>query len=224
MRVDIMRTKILVMLISSFFIFSLYLYPMNTTFAEMNVKDCLESDADCLDQGEQNEPEPFSNEELAETGNVQSGSIVINILKIIFALALVLILIYLVLTFLKKKNKFQSGNKALEHLDGMSVGSQKSIQIVRIGNKVYAIGIGNDVTMLDEITDREVIRQFKENASEEIQPFSFIQNMLVKKDKAKSDEKKSDSFTKTLQDELTKLKSKREQLIEMNKKDDDIHG
>lgn len=217
-----MRTKILVMLISSFFIFTLY--PMNTTFAEMNVKDCLESDADCLDQGEQNEPEPFSNEEVAETGDVQSGSIVINILKIIFALALVLILIYLVLTFLKKKNKFQSGNKALEHLGGMSVGSQKSIQIVRIGNKVYAIGIGNDVTMLDEITDREVIRQFEKNASEEIQPFSFIQNMLVKKDKAKSDEKKSDSFTKTLQDELTKLKSKREQLIEMNKKDDDTHG
>src|SRR5690625_2179402 len=93
MRVDIMRTKILVMLISSFFIFTLY--PMNTTFAEMNVKDCLESDADCLDQGEQNEPEPFSNEEVAETGDVQSGSIVINILKIIFASALVLILIYL---------------------------------------------------------------------------------------------------------------------------------
>src|SRR5699024_4211871 len=100
----------------------------------------------------------------------QTGSLIVNMLKIVFALALVLILIYVLLLFLKKKNKLSSNSQTLETLGGISVGQQKSIQVVRIGNKVYAVGVVNDVTY------KEIIKQFEESKDDEIQAITIIKN------------------------------------------------
>lgn len=219
-----MRKQITVMLIM-FLMFTIL--PSNMVHADSTVKDCLESGTDCLEQESISEEEgSLLTDEKAETSSKNTGSIVINLFKIFFALVLVLILIYLLLALIKRKSKISVHSHALENLGGISVGQQKSIQIIRIGDKVYAIGIGNDVTMLDEITDEAVIRQLEENATGDAQPFSIIQNLFMKKATSRKQDEDSahHSFQSNLEDELQKLKSNREQLIEMHKKDDDIHG
>lgn len=115
----------------------------------------------------------------------------------------------------------------MESLGGISVGQQKSIQIIRIGEKVYAVGIGNDVTMLDEITDENVIRQLEESANMEVPALSFMQQLFSNKKQENHDDNKSvtnQQFSSQLDNELDKLKAKREQLIDMNKRDDDNYG
>lgn len=216
--------KSLMKVLAVFFLTSILM--SHSVYAERNVKDCLEDD-DCIEL----ESEELDDETVVESddniSSNQTGSMIINILKIVFALALVLILIYILLLFLKKKNKLSMHNQALETLGGISVGQQKSIQVVRIGEKVYAIGVGNDVTMLDEITDKKMIQQLEESATEEPQAITFIQNWLLKKSKntkSRNKHEKNHSFSKTLEKELDDLKANREQLMEMNKKDDDING
>lgn len=202
-----------------------FTFTTDSVQAERNVKDCLETEEDCLELEEMDDENLIEQSDKA-TSN-QRGSLIVNILKIVFALALVLILIYVLLLFLKKKNKLSMKNQSLETLGGISVGQQKTIQIVRIGNKVYAVGVGNDVTMLDEITDYEVIEQLEESKEEEPQAITFIQNWLQKrskKDKAQIHTSQNHSFSKTLEEELEELKTNREQLIKMNKKDDDTNG
>lgn len=204
----------------------LFTFTIPSVQAERNVKDCLETDEDCLERDEERDEDNLI-EQNETTSSNQTGSLVINVLKIVFALALVLILIYVLLLFLKKKNKLSANNQSFETLGGISVGQQKSIQVVRIGNKVYAVGVGNDITMLDEITDQEVIEQLEETKGTEPPAMTFIQNWLQKRFTKENEQKKSSpnqSFSKTLEEELEELRSNREQLIKMNKKDDDTNG
>src|SRR5699024_8567109 len=58
--------------------------------------------------------------------------------------------------FLNKRHKLFSNVKVLENLGGVSVGQNKSIQIVRIGKRLYAIGGGDNIELLKEITDADV--------------------------------------------------------------------
>lgn len=204
----------------------LFTFTIPSAQAERNVKDCLETDEDCLELDEEQDEDNLI-EQNETTSSNQTGSLVINVLKIVFALALVLILIYVLLLFLKKKNKLSANNQSFETLGGISVGQQKSIQVVRIGNKVYAVGVGNDITMLDEITDQDVIEQLEETKDTEPPAMTFIQNWLQKRFTKENEQKKSSpnqSFSKTLEEELEELRSNREQLMKMNKKDDDTNG
>lgn len=77
-----------------------------TIFAETNIKDCLENDEDCLeldDTDEENGSLLLNNEN--ESSSNKTGSVIINILKIIFALALVLVLICFTY-FIKTEKQF----------------------------------------------------------------------------------------------------------------------
>src|SRR5699024_3627332 len=169
---------------------------------------CLETDEDCLELDEERDEDNLI-EQNETTSSNQTGSLVINVLKIVFALVLVLILIYVLLLFLKKKNKLSANNQSFETLGGISFGQQKSIQVVRIGNKDYAVGVGNDITMLDEITDQDVNEQLKETKYTEPPTMTFIQNWLQKRFTKEKEQKKSSpnqSFSKTLEEELEELR------------------
>src|SRR5690625_6764904 len=98
MRVVTMRKKLNLMILISLFI--LVVFPSSVAALETNIKDCLEENDDCLEQLETEQQNIQSNNDGVDDASVNNtGSIVINILKIIFALALVLLLIYLLLTF-----------------------------------------------------------------------------------------------------------------------------
>src|SRR5699024_11744787 len=55
----------------------------------------------------------------------------LNIVKMVFALLLILALIYTLLCFLKKRRSYEKAG-SLENIGGISVGQQKSVQIIRI--------------------------------------------------------------------------------------------
>ncbi|WP_010286386.1 flagellar biosynthetic protein FliO [Kurthia massiliensis] len=73
--------------------------------------------------------------------------------KIIFALIFVIALLYGVLRFLNSRNTKYQHSKMMQNLGGISLGAQKSVQIVKIGHSLYLVGVGDNVNMLKEITD-----------------------------------------------------------------------
>lgn len=209
--------------VTLFFMTFLLLFPTYTAMAETeikNVTDCLEGE-ECEELKKTSEIElNNSNDMLLESENRGVSSFIFNFLKMIFALLLVLALIYLILLFMKKRNKLQANSHLLENLGGISLGSSKSVQLIKVGDKVYLIGVGESVQLMTEITD-ETLKETLLAESEEDEPVvNLIQNIFQGRKQKASEE----VFTNKFKKELEKLKKDRNDLIEEKKVKDDNDG
>ena len=187
-----------------------------------NVKDCIENEKDC------SEP---SSTEVSEEGNGQeldsgsNSSLFLNLVKMVFALFLVLALIYFFLKFINKRNTLHK-QKTLQNLGGISVGPSKSVQIIRVGSRYYLIGVGDNVEMLKEITDETLIEEIVNDTDEKdnIRFNTFISNLLKKSETNQESTNSSEkNFKKLFSDELASLKESRNNLMEQHKPRKDSH-
>jgi len=81
-----------------------------------------------------------------------------SLVAVVLALGLVILLIMLLIRFLAARNQFWARSGAIRHLGGIGVGQHKSVQLLQIGGKLYVIGVGNDVRLLEKIDDEREIR------------------------------------------------------------------
>jgi len=190
--------------------------------ASTNVKDCIENE-DCLetDEAPANETE---NEQKKSTDDVSTGSLFFNLVKMGFALLLVLGLIYGLLKFLRKRNKLFQPVKALENLGGISVGPNKSVQLVRIGSKIFVVGVGENVELLKEITDEAIKNELlHHDNSLDGQSMSLLSSLFQQKTGQEDKNKSANEFTKLFSTELEKLKQTRRSMINQQKQREDKH-
>src|SRR5699024_7717233 len=102
----------------------------------------------------------------------------------------------------------------------------KSIQIIRIGQKMYIVGVGDNVELLEEITDEATMETLQKKENTTFGAPSFVKNFFQGKhfNKAQRNEKNQQhKFTHTFQMELNKLKTDRNHLIDQYRKKDDEH-
>lgn len=194
-------------------IFVLFPFFSNITSASPNVEDCLNGAADCEEESVEPGAATDENDFLEE--NNANDSLFLNIIKLIFALLLVLALIFIAIRFLGKRNNLFQHVQALENLGGISLGPNRSIQIVRVGKKFYLIGVGDSVELLDEITDEQLIKQLtkqKESSS------NFLQ-MAMDFKKNSSDKSSGTDFKNLFKTELDQLKQNRKTMINQYKED-----
>ncbi|MGP4075617.1 flagellar biosynthetic protein FliO [Halobacillus sp. K22] len=162
------------------------------------------SAAECLENPQlEGCPSSDSSEDSeAPTGNEQSqlqeteGSLLWNIVKLIFVLLLVLVLIYGLLKFFNSKNKVFNQNRTMENLGGMNLAPNRSIQAVRIGEQVFILGVGESVEIITEITDpstkNALVQRDKHQGMEQVIPFDKWLGKWKK-------EKRTDKGTPTVQ-------------------------
>lgn len=125
----------------------------NGTFAAVKyADDCVEKPQSCQDENTTDD----------ETATAESSSVSMGIweyIKILIALVFVIGLLLFVLKFLNKRNLSYQQNAVIRNIGGMSVGPQKSVQIVLISNRVYVLGIGENIQLLKEISTPEEVEQ-----------------------------------------------------------------
>ncbi|QKY69044.1 flagellar biosynthetic protein FliO [Lentibacillus sp. CBA3610] len=200
-------------IVGLFFVIS----PSGFVQADMNVKECIENE-DC---GEDEAPAGTVEDSDTE-GSGGTGSLLINLVKMAFALLLVLGLIYILLKFINKRSKRFQQVRGLENIGGVSVGSNKSVQLVRIGSKVFLVGVGENVELLREITDDETKEEILHNdSSEDNHPVGGLASLLQQKAAGKSENKHSSHFSQLFTTELEKLKRTRSSLLKQSKQKDD---
>lgn len=203
----------------------LFGFTSNVDAEAPSVIDCLEDKAACEedvgDSTSETELETEQDDQKSEIG--KTGSLLFSIIKTVFALILVLGLIYLLIKFLSKRNKMFQQVKALENLGGISVGQNKSIQVVRIGSQVFLVGVGENVEMLQEITDEQVKQDLlhsDEQAGDASQASQWLPTFL----QSKTDEKnRTSDFKQLFTKELDKLKKNRREMINQRKQKEDEH-
>ncbi len=168
-------------------------------------------------------------DELPDTSSLGS---VWDLIRVLVVLGLIIGLIVLVLRFLAKRNRGWGMNRSLRSLGGFPLGTNKSMQIVEWNGRIYVLGVGDDITLLESITDPEIVdallaeheagmanmgpalpewlRKWTERGSprsEEISPSAGADS----------------SFEKTLEHRLRQLSERRqkaEQLLEDNRSED----
>ncbi|MEK4424439.1 flagellar biosynthetic protein FliO [Solibacillus sp. FSL K6-1523] len=123
------------------------------TFASVKfLDDCMENPKSCQEDNTSDD----------ETEATDSSSVSMGFweyIKILIALVFVLGLLLFVLKFLNKRNLSYQQNSVIRNIGGLSVGPQKSVQLVQISNKVYVLGIGEDIHLIKEISAPEDVEQ-----------------------------------------------------------------
>ncbi|MCM3386763.1 flagellar biosynthetic protein FliO [Ureibacillus chungkukjangi] len=202
-----------------------FLAPMNFASAakgSQSVTECWQNpEAEgCEDSN------PAAEDENSTSANVGLG--LWDYMKMLFSLVFVLALLIFVLKFLNKKSASYQQNSVVQNIGGISVGAQKSVQLLHIGDKLYIVGVGDDVQLIKEIDNPEEIERLLEIYNEKQ---SFVDSTspyildLVKKLRGKNTEEQTEEkqsnqnfgemfnkrlteLTKTRKSELDKWKEK----------------
>ncbi|MGV3467025.1 MAG: flagellar biosynthetic protein FliO [Heyndrickxia sp.] len=164
-----------------------------------------------------------SNTQKKSQTNADSGSPVISILdvvKMIFALILVIALLYYLLKFINKKSRNYQQNRIVQNFGGTSLGGNRSLQIVKAGKRILIIGVGEDIRLLKEIDDQqeieEFIQQFDAEMERSMEPRDIVSKLSKRINSLKKNTettKQQPSFQNLLKEQLTNIKKDRKNML-----------
>lgn len=110
----------------------------------------------------------FSDTDMSSTttSNIRTTSTVWIFVRMILVLAIVVVLIYGVLYFIKKKtNIVKDEDDFLRRAAYLNIAPGKTVEVITLVDKAYLIGVTEDnISMLGEITDKELIQAMNLNA------------------------------------------------------------
>ncbi|MCR2805023.1 flagellar biosynthetic protein FliO [Paenibacillus soyae] len=154
------------------------------------------------------------------------GELIGNLVWVMVALALVVALILFAIKWLSKRNQLWGGNRSMRSLGGIALGQNSSLQVVDIGGRVYIVGVGQQITLLDKLSDpdeaAELIASLEQQGESTWSPkdfASFVQKWRNRHSTSASDAQDNwngqSSFQQMLQSKLSKHSDRKQQLESM---------
>ncbi|MCZ0755298.1 flagella biosynthesis regulatory protein FliZ [Anoxybacillus sp. J5B_2022] len=181
-------------------------------FAEQSptVKQCLEHPETCEKSTAVNQKGTTDQQPAQAVSSFTAWDVV----KLIFATLFVLALIYALLRFMNQRGRFLSKRGLVEHLGGAHVGTNRSVQLVKVGKRIFVVGVGDSVHLLREIDDEEEIKELlamhNESLQKMLEPNELLTSWLhrlMKKETKQETTSFRDLFAQQMQ-ELTKERQK----------------
>jgi len=151
-----------------------------------------------------------------------STSSVWTFLKLIGAMIVIIGLIYIFYRLVSKKTRAFQSYGAIKNIGGVAVGPNRSIQLIRIGEEILVVGVGESVQLLKEIQDPELIRAL---LAEESSPDLLQKNMnrlltWTKSSVVGKGDSKLNVFQSKLKDILSERKGKIDKHIRKDSDDE----
>ncbi|MEK3994487.1 flagellar biosynthetic protein FliO [Psychrobacillus sp. FSL K6-2365] len=193
--------------------------------AELDSNKSIEDYYKELNKDQNNEKETEANIEKTPETNDEPVSVGVSVtawdyIKMIFALLFVIALLYGLLRFVNSRNKNFQTNQLIHNLGGVGVGQGKSLQLMQVGNSIFLVGIGDDITLLKEITNPEEIENLTKVYEEKIdigKNIPYISELIGRlKEKGNSrteTEDKKPSFDETFQKRLQEIQKDRSNVL-----------
>ncbi len=173
---------------------------------------------------------PMGNSEFVTS---DPGSLLGTIVWIIVALAIVIALMIFVIKWLSNSNRKWGMNRSIRILGGAALAQNSTMQVVELAGRIYVIGTGQTVTLLDKIDDPDQVAQmiaaFEKQAASGFNPAKLSEFLQNRKNAGKqasnrelvNEEKKDEDkarFESLLQNQLNQRNLRNEELKKM------IHG
>ncbi|MBY9081896.1 flagellar biosynthetic protein FliO [Paenibacillus sp. HN-1] len=157
------------------------------------------------------------------------GSTALNLINVILVLIVILVIIVLLIRFLGRRNQSWMSNRSIRTLGAVGLGPSKSLQVIEIGESLYIIGVGENVTMLDKITDPEeaavIMAAFEEQSTSAGSLIKTVGDKLKGKFQGKVSSEEinlndNTSFYEMLQSKLRSAPDRKKELEELLDEDD----
>lgn len=195
--------------------------------AEEKTTDETET-TDAIDATDSGDSTPPIEEEQSEN-TVSTGMTMWDYIKVVLALIFVVVLLFFVLKLVNRNNKNYQSNQMLQNLGGISVGQQKSVQLLKVGNSLFLVGVGTDIHIIKEITDEQeqkaLLKMHEEKQELAVQMPHIVElfnNLKDKVIKKPAEQEGKENFKQTLDEKLKQIKkSRKQQLDELKQKEND---
>lgn len=136
----------------------------------------------------------------------------IVIFKVICGLGIVVLLLFIVARLVSKRKWI--GRSALYYVvNATPIGPGKSIHTVKIGKNVYVLGVGNEITLLDKITDESQIREMLDTQEEQHGFLKYLKTMF--RTQQESETYQTDTFRTMFESKLGESISQRKTIVGM---------
>lgn len=192
------------------------MYPTTTSvYADSDtnfVSDCIKGDCK-----EDSTPAAKKDSDIPAAGGLSAWEYI----KMVLALIFVVVLFYGLMKFLNKRNLNFQRNQLVQNLGGLSLGAQKSVQLLQVGKTLYLVGVGEDVQLLREITDPDEVATLLAlyNERQELAATSpYIAEVLSKfkrkNNESSSVQQKQTSFGELFEKKISEIKQERNEELE----------
>lgn len=216
-----MKSALLMILIMTL---SLFNVDEMTVQAEKNVGDSVYDYFQQQDKGAdqdktENKSLPQKNE-TAETPSQKVGITAWDIVKTISMLVIVIGMLFGLLKWLQKKNNVSPSVQTMKNLGGTNLGGNRSVQMIKVGNSILVVGIGENIELLKEINDEQevnmITEQFHNRMEQMVKPQDLISKLTALLKTKKGIAEENQSFKKELENQLNDIAEKRRKAYEEN--------
>jgi len=136
-------------------------------------------------------------------------------IKMIFSFLFVMGLLFLVLYWIKRNGTSFSKNELVKSIGGKSIGSNKSVQLLKIGSSIYVVGVGENVTLLKEIDEEEekalITKQFEDKFNNDLKVPKWLEKFTNRDGNV--DKKQTQSFQSLFKEQLSSLNERKKSLL-----------
>lgn len=129
-------------------------YTHAETDSDISVSDCIGKGKDCDSKNSVDDDSKTTTKMIdAPVAEKSVGLSTGDYIRTLFAFIFVIGLLVWLLRFLNKRNRKFDQNRLMTNLGGVPLGQHKSIQLVKMGNHYFVVGVGENVQLLREIED-----------------------------------------------------------------------
>ncbi|WP_068619322.1 flagellar biosynthetic protein FliO [Paenibacillus tuaregi] len=151
-----------------------------------------------------------------------SGNFYSSLITVIVVLAIIIVLIVLLIRFLGRRNRFFSKTRSIRTIGAVGLGPNKSLQVIEIGSTVYLVGVGEDISLLDKISDPDEVAVLLSSFEEETQEFGSLSSALSglvsrfrKEPPLEGEDLEETPFHEVFESKLRKLPNRKQQMEDL---------
>ncbi|RUT29723.1 flagellar protein [Paenibacillus zeisoli] len=159
---------------------------------------------------------------ISDQKGFDSSNFYSSLITVIVVLAVIIVLIVLLIRFLGRRNRFFSKTRSIRTVGAVGLGPNKSLQVIEIGNTVYLIGVGEDISLLDKISDPDEVEVLLSSFEEETPEFGNLTSALSglvsrfrKEPPSEGEELVETPFHEVFESKLRKLPNRKQQMEEL---------
>ncbi len=171
----------------------------------------IERTIDQSGQASGEETSPVANGEAGETdSSFAKGNgtwlFIEALLKLVLATSVIVAIIYFGAKFIQMQRGGAQRNQNMQTIGVHALGQNKTLQVIRVADKIYIIGVGENIHLIKELSyeeSQEMIGQFQDQIDQMQQPFNGLANQFdrIFKNKLSEFKKKNESPQHDSQDD-----------------------
>jgi flagellar protein FliO/FliZ len=169
-----------------------------------------------------------ANNELDSNINSTFGSSIKMVGYVIFCLILIIALFFIIIKVIAQKNRLMISGRSVKLIGGVSIGQNKSIQVVEVGHTLFVVGVGDNVQLISKIEDAEEIEFIVDHmhirGNKDFPTFQSLGKWFksLKGQQHNAEEDLSTSFQQVFHDKMERISNRKQRVDELFHKDNEL--